>query len=119
VLLYGLYNDGEDLFVVMEYLPLGSAHTYLEQNSKQIDTSDLIWMCLHISRGMSYLHSKDILHNDLASRNVLLTKNEKENDGKYLAKVSDFGLSFFSNATQDYIYGDNSSQIPGSVFEIC
>ena len=33
---------------------------------------------------------------------MLLTKNDREKDGKYLLKVSDFGLSFSSK--EDYIY---------------
>ena len=33
---------------------------------------------------------------------MLLTKNDREKDGKYLLKVSDFGLSFASK--EDYIY---------------
>lgn len=92
----------------MEMMPLGSLDAFLEHNEGAIDTKELQMMCVHIARGMSFLHSKDILHNDLATRNVLLTKNDRENDGKYLLKVSDFGLSFTS--PENYIYG--SSKIP-------
>jgi serine/threonine protein kinase len=63
---------------------------------------------------MTYLHSKDILHNDLAARNVLLTKNDIDNDGKYLLKISDFGLATFSS--QKYIYGSQASKIPGTFY---
>ena len=75
---------------------MGSLDTFLEENEGEIGAYDLTMMCVHIARGMNYLHSKNILHNDLAVRNVLLTKNDREKDGKYLLKVSDFGLSFSS-----------------------
>ena len=41
-----------------------------------------------IAMGMSYLHSRKILHRDLSSNNVLLSKGSK-------AKISDFGVSKF------------------------
>jgi serine/threonine protein kinase len=59
----------------MEYLPLGSLDGFLEANHGNIDEKELTFMSVHIARGMSYLHSKDILHNDLAARNALITKN--------------------------------------------
>ncbi len=110
VLLYGLYKESDSLFLVMEILSLGSLDKFLEDNEGDINVDDLKMMCVHIARGMNYLHSKNILHNDLAVRNVLLTKNDREKDGKYLLKVSDFGLSFASE--QQYIYGTQSIKMP-------
>ena len=110
VLLYGMYEDNQSLFLVMEIMSLGSLDKFLEENEGDIHTDDLRMMCVHIARGMYYLHSRNVLHNDLAVRNVLLTKNDRPNDGKYLLKVSDFGLSFASE--QQYIYGTQSLKVP-------
>ena len=43
-----------------------------------------------ICKGMEYLASKNIMHGDLAARNILITNCNDEN---YLAKIADFGLS--------------------------
>ena len=45
----------------------------------------LLWF-VHLFQGMQYLHDKNIVHRDLATRNVLVTKDEN-------MKISDFGLS--------------------------
>ena len=52
-----------------------------------------------ICKGMEYLASKNIMHGDLAARNILITK--LNNDESYLAKIGDFGLSkaFYENAS--------------------
>jgi serine/threonine protein kinase len=111
VLLYGLFQENSRLYVVMEMLSLGSLKDFLEENEGGIDPQELQMMCVHIARGMSYLHSQNLLHNDLATRNVLLTNNDRDGDGKYLLKVSDFGLSTISSS--QYNYGDQSVKIPG------
>ncbi len=92
----------------MEFLSLGSLHSFLR--GQQVPVPELLPMCVHIARGMAYLHSKGIIHNDLAARNILMTKNDIEGDGKYLMKVADFGLSFKTD--DNYVYGDESSRIP-------
>ena len=48
---------------------------------------------------MEYLASKNIVHGDLAARNILITKHH--NDESYLAKIGDFGLSkaFYGNGS--------------------
>jgi serine/threonine protein kinase len=108
--MYGLYKQNDQFFLVMEYLPLGSLDEFLENNT-MLDKTELGWMCFHVARGMAYLHSKDILHNDLAARNLLVTKNDFERDGKYLLKVSDFGLSFTASKGS-YVYGSTEAALP-------
>ena len=46
---------------------------------------------------MEYLASKNIMHGDLAARNILISKV----DESYLAKIGDFGLSkaFYENTS--------------------
>lgn len=48
---------------------------------------------------MMYLHEMNIIHCDLAARNLLVTS--ASDTGKYLVKVTDFGLSKVV-ATQNY-----------------
>jgi serine/threonine protein kinase len=42
--------------------------------------------------GLAYIHHEDIIHRDLKSLNILLTKNNE-------VKISDFGLSRIKNIT--------------------
>ena len=46
---------------------------------------------LNIAEGMEYLHKKNYIHKDLASRNVLINKENYN----LVAKIGDFGLSNF------------------------
>lgn len=50
------------------------------------DTYTLLHWCWEIANGMSFLHSVNILHVDLALRNLLLT-------GTRQIKIADYGLS--------------------------
>jgi serine/threonine protein kinase len=58
------------------------------QNSfgKTHSTMDLIGWAQQIANGMDYLSSKQVIHGDLAARNILI-------DSERIAKISDFGLS--------------------------
>jgi len=82
--------EDKSLYIVMEYLPLGSLNKLLMKPTK-LSTTDLIAMASQAAAGMVHLSSQNIIHRDLALRNVLVgTFGE---DKKYIAKISDFGLS--------------------------
>lgn len=49
-----------------------------------------------VSDGMHYLHEKQIVHRDLALRNILIMS-------KYMCKISDFGLSRVIAANNYYV----------------
>jgi serine/threonine protein kinase len=113
--MYGLFKSEVEktTMLVMEHVSLGSLDEFLGEKADVLDLKELEWMCVHIARGMSYLHSCNILHNDLAARNVLLTINDKQNEGKYLPKISDFGLAFQKGATGTYFYKLGLGLVPG------
>ena len=64
---------------------LSNNYGVVEKDS-EISTTNLYIWSIHIPKGMEYLTSKNLLHGDLALRNVLLTGNK-------IAKICDFGLS--------------------------
>lgn len=51
-----------------------------------VTTSDLICWLYQVTRGMHYLSSRNILHGDLAARNILLCDDN-------VVKICDFGLA--------------------------
>ncbi|KFB41963.1 hypothetical protein ZHAS_00009531 [Anopheles sinensis] len=55
-------------------------------STPQFRTTELICWAAQVAHGMEHLASKDILHGDLAARNVLLCAQN-------VVKISDFGLS--------------------------
>ena len=81
-------RETETMQIVMEYVENGCLEKYLHTHKETIQQSDLIRFGVDVAAGMKYLSSCNILHNDLAARNVLVTNNRP-----FRAKISDFGLA--------------------------
>ena len=102
---FGVYFKSEDNpMIVTEFMNRGDLLHVLHSEA-DITTKQLVIFCQQISLGMEYLHSLDILHRDLACRNVLVSATK---DTEFVIKVADFGLS---RQTQDY-YKIQSKKIP-------
>lgn len=85
VKLYGACMELNKYAMVMEYVPKGSL--YQQLHSFEPLSWPMRWqIALDIGKGLTHLHSKNIVHRDLKSLNVLL-------DNNYTAKIGDFGLS--------------------------
>eukprot|EP01114_Cavostelium_apophysatum_P016002 TRINITY_DN4485_c0_g1_i4.p1 TRINITY_DN4485_c0_g1~~TRINITY_DN4485_c0_g1_i4.p1 ORF type:complete len:288 (-),score=86.13 TRINITY_DN4485_c0_g1_i4:149-1012(-) len=72
--------------IVTEYMAGGTLYDVLHVRNVKLDIPLVIKMAKDIASGMAHLHSINILHRDLTSRNILL--DEFQN-----VKISDFGLS--------------------------
>jgi len=89
---YGISVDTPGRYsIVMDYMAGGSLYNLLHNQQP------LIWgsryrIALDVTGGLAHLHSKDILHRDLKSLNVLL-------DSQLRARLTDFGLSRIKTET--------------------
>ncbi|CAM9240971.1 unnamed protein product, partial [Hapterophycus canaliculatus] len=104
---YGAVTSLPDRMVlVMELLVGGDLLTLLRRSKNPLPVEQSRRIIGDICTGMAFLHSKDTVHGDLKSANVLL-------DGDGRAKIADFGTSRWSqhtNSTGLATYTTRSSQ---------
>ncbi|CAM9178344.1 unnamed protein product, partial [Laminaria digitata] len=90
---YGAVTSLQDrLVIVMELLAGGDLRTLLGSSEQPLPEEQSRQIIGDICTGMAFLHSKEAIHGDLKSANVLL-------DGSGRAKIGDFGTSRWTQHT--------------------
>lgn len=85
VSIYGLRGEGNNFYMIMEYLPAGTLRDMLEKQGK-LPVSEAVRLTIGVCEGLAKFHAKGIVHRDIKSENILLTA-----DGR--PKVIDFGIA--------------------------
>lgn len=81
---YGMYEQGQNLVVLLEYAEKGKLIEVMEDES--LPWSDRWNMSIDISQGISFLHSCSVIHHDIRSENIVVTNRMK-------AKIANFSVS--------------------------
>ena len=90
---YGAVTEGIH-YVIMEFMDCGSLFNYIQTHAEQ-DAPQFPWpsrlsILRDIIEGMKYMHACGILHRDLKSLNVLVSKTGVPSN-PLVAKISDYG----------------------------
>ena len=99
---YESFTMSQNIYIVMEYCEKGDLCTYMTErlkNKKQncYFTEDFIWkLFIQISIGLYYIHSKKIIHRDIKTLNIFLTKD-------FNGKIGDLGVAKVLDGTTNAI----------------
>jgi len=83
---HGSFIEDGVLNVVMEYADNGSLFQYIQRSKQPLEEQDIIHIFTQLLMALDHLHDKKILHRDLKTKNIFITKKNQ-------VKLGDFGLS--------------------------
>ena len=95
VIFYGACVVTPNLCMVLELME-GCLYDKIHIDEHQFTDEEKSIICNSTANGLAYLHSEDIAHCDVKSKNVLVNVTGK----RLVVKITDFGLSMMKNDTE-------------------
>ena len=86
VSLRGVCTKGEQIYIITEFMAHNNMIKYLRGPGRRTPMAQLLVWANQICNAMTYLEQCNIIHRDVAARNILINE-------KLVCKVSDFGLA--------------------------
>ncbi|KAI4215457.1 MAG: hypothetical protein LQ351_001926 [Letrouitia transgressa] len=83
---FGWYDNSDDIFITMEYLPYGDLQKYLGSPLPESESQHIVHQILE---GLYFMHDHDFAHRDLKPNNVLVVREGPD----WWVKIADFGIS--------------------------
>ena len=83
------FENGEYIFIVMEYIKGGSLTDYMKNKKFNFTERRAAELIYQLAKGIKYLHKYGIIHRDLKPDNIMLTEASDRGN----IKIMDFGLS--------------------------
>ncbi len=81
---YAIEESGSDIFIVMEYIDGQEIKERVVSGKWQV--AEIVNLAIQIARGLQAAHQKEIVHRDIKSANIMLTREHQ-------IKIMDFGLA--------------------------
>ncbi|XP_066533274.1 protein tyrosine kinase 2 beta, b [Hoplias malabaricus] len=94
VSLIGIIEESP-VWIIMELYQYGELGNYLNQNKNNLTNVTLVLYCLQLCKALVYLQGKNMVHRDIAVRNVLVATPD-------CVKLGDFGLSRYIENEEYY-----------------
>ncbi|XP_066239825.1 serine/threonine-protein kinase Nek5 [Saccopteryx leptura] len=96
VTFFSSFQENNKLFIVMEYCDGGDLMKRINRQRGVLFTEDQIlsWF-VQISLGLKHIHDRKILHRDIKTQNIFLSKNGM------VAKLGDFGIARVLNNSME------------------
>ncbi len=91
-MLYNYLQNGDDYYMVMEYVE-GESLDQLLKKQHTLPYQLVVPVICHALEGIEHAHKKGILHRDIKPANIMLTQD-------YAVKLMDFGIAKVSDAAK-------------------
>lgn len=114
---YGACTVAPNLALVIEFMPGGSLYDNLYYSEEQqFDDNTKNQFICDLFSALQYIHSKDMVHRDIKSKNILLTVDKSQ------CKLADFGLALKDDtetnaSTKDFGFAGTEKYCPKEVIE--
>lgn len=83
---FGMFELHNEMYIVTEYIPGGTVRSNIQKDKGDISWATRAKMANDVASAIAFLHSKNMIHRDIKSDNLLISEN-------WNVKLCDFGLS--------------------------